>query len=329
MKQNNREVYLDIVKGIGILLVVIGHLQLDNVIRNFIYSFHMPLFFYVGGALYMYKSTVPWNKIRYFLSLYLFFGTLFILLISLKEHTFDLTLVYKLIQSNPVSIYDIQWFGVFWFLLAYGIVLLLANIKIFSYLSISLLLFIVLYFTQDTAIFENILYLPLCIAPALILLFFFNLGKANNFIMTYFSSKNMWILITSFIVLNILNIYTYNGFESKIINYGVLHFEPNLILVLLVGIVGIFTTLYISKYIELNTFKLSSILQYFGKNSLFIFIWHMFILALVHSILNKIIGGQEYELTYLFQGVKFTISIFLLLIAIYVYDKVLVKVKSR
>jgi acyltransferase len=51
MKQTSREVYLDIVKGIGILLVVIGHLQLDNVIRNFIYAFHMPLFFYVGGGI--------------------------------------------------------------------------------------------------------------------------------------------------------------------------------------------------------------------------------------------------------------------------------------
>lgn len=329
MKQNNREVYLDIAKGIGILLVVIGHLQLDNVTRNFIYSFHMPLFFYIGGTLYIYKSAIPWNKIRYFLSLYLFFGTLFIFLISLKEHTFDFTLIYKLIQSNPVSIYDIQWFGVFWFLLAYNIVLLLANIKIFSYLSISFLLFIILYFTQDTAIFENILYLPLCIAPALILIFFFNLGKTNNFIMTYFSIKNMWILITSFIILNILNICTYNGFESKIINYGILHFKPNFILVLLIGIAGILATLYISKYIELNKFKLSSILQYFGKHSLFIFIWHMFILALVHSILNKIIGGQEYEFTYLFQNLKLIVSIFLLLMAIYVYDKILVKVKSK
>jgi len=177
--------------------------------------------------------------------------------------------------------------------------------------------------------FENILYLPLCIAPALILLFFFNLGKKNNLIMRYFSNRNMWLLIISFIALNIFNINTYNGLESKIINYGVLHFEPNFILVLLVGIVGIVMTLYISKYIELNTFKLSSILQYFGKNSLFIFIWHMFILSLVHSIMLKIIGNRDFEFTYEFQGIKFIISIFLLFITIYIDNKILGKVKNR
>lgn len=40
----------DIAKGIGILLVVIGHaLPTDSYWRVFIYSFHMPLFFFLSG----------------------------------------------------------------------------------------------------------------------------------------------------------------------------------------------------------------------------------------------------------------------------------------
>lgn len=59
----NRKKYLDIAKGIGILLVVLGHSFPDentvngisiaffDVLKEIIYSFHMPLFFFVSGYL--------------------------------------------------------------------------------------------------------------------------------------------------------------------------------------------------------------------------------------------------------------------------------------
>lgn len=41
---------IDIAKGIGIILVIIGHaLYSDNTIRIFVYTFHMPLFFILAG----------------------------------------------------------------------------------------------------------------------------------------------------------------------------------------------------------------------------------------------------------------------------------------
>lgn len=41
---------LDIAKGIGIILVVLGHaLPTDSFVRLIIYSFHMPLFFFLSG----------------------------------------------------------------------------------------------------------------------------------------------------------------------------------------------------------------------------------------------------------------------------------------
>lgn len=49
--------YLDMVKGIGIILVVIGHSTLpsDSVI-TWLASFHMPLFFIVSGMLLWHKK---------------------------------------------------------------------------------------------------------------------------------------------------------------------------------------------------------------------------------------------------------------------------------
>ncbi len=56
-KQNKRIEYIDVAKGIGILLVVFGFVVYggnykmvgSETISNFIYSFHMPLFFVISG----------------------------------------------------------------------------------------------------------------------------------------------------------------------------------------------------------------------------------------------------------------------------------------
>ena len=47
--------YFDIAKGIGIILMILGHMSLQNeYLKNFIYSFHMPLFFIISG--YFFKQ---------------------------------------------------------------------------------------------------------------------------------------------------------------------------------------------------------------------------------------------------------------------------------
>ena len=50
MENNKRIPILDIAKGIGIILVVVGHcLEMRSSIGRFIWSFHMPLFFIISG----------------------------------------------------------------------------------------------------------------------------------------------------------------------------------------------------------------------------------------------------------------------------------------
>ena len=48
-----RIIFIDWLKAIGIFLVIVGHMPMgDNMLRNWIYSFHMPLFFFASGFLY-------------------------------------------------------------------------------------------------------------------------------------------------------------------------------------------------------------------------------------------------------------------------------------
>ena len=51
---------LSIAKGIGIILMVIGHSGCPDVLNRFIYLFHMPLFFFVSG--YLFKDKYVENK---------------------------------------------------------------------------------------------------------------------------------------------------------------------------------------------------------------------------------------------------------------------------
>lgn len=54
----NRYEFIDISKGIGILMVVWAHILLVGVSHSVIYAFHMPLFFFISGLLF--------NKEKYF-----------------------------------------------------------------------------------------------------------------------------------------------------------------------------------------------------------------------------------------------------------------------
>ncbi|WP_160723083.1 acyltransferase family protein [Bacillus sp. USDA818B3_A] len=44
--------WLDIGKGLGMLLVMLGHADIPALLKTYIYTFHMPLFFFLSGYLY-------------------------------------------------------------------------------------------------------------------------------------------------------------------------------------------------------------------------------------------------------------------------------------
>lgn len=77
----NRIEWIDTAKGIGILLVVIGHIQLIPFFHDCIFLFHMPLFFFISGTLF--KKNESWKncftkKIIHLLLPYPFFMFLFV-----------------------------------------------------------------------------------------------------------------------------------------------------------------------------------------------------------------------------------------------------------
>lgn len=51
-QNNSRKYWLDYAKVIGIFLMIYGHGDLCGDLYNYVYSFHMPMFFFISGILY-------------------------------------------------------------------------------------------------------------------------------------------------------------------------------------------------------------------------------------------------------------------------------------
>ena len=75
MKTKTRINYLDIAKGIGIILVVWAHAR--GPFMSYMYQMHMPFFFLISGLLY--HPDISWKEyfVRKLKSLYIdYYGTL-------------------------------------------------------------------------------------------------------------------------------------------------------------------------------------------------------------------------------------------------------------
>lgn len=46
-----RDLRYDVMKGVGLLLMILGHIPVEGMVYKWIYSFHMPMFFLLSGFL--------------------------------------------------------------------------------------------------------------------------------------------------------------------------------------------------------------------------------------------------------------------------------------
>lgn len=62
VKMTRRNTVFSICKGLGIILMVVGHAECPELLGNFLYTFHMPLFFIAAGYFFSDRSLAdPWK----------------------------------------------------------------------------------------------------------------------------------------------------------------------------------------------------------------------------------------------------------------------------
>lgn len=122
-------------KGFGIFLVVLGHTHIGKDIAKFIFSFHMPLFFFISG--FLFNKDIPFTiflktKFKRIIIPYLFFSLSSFLLYWIPEKikNADNIITWKefligtiLGLSNPPFL---SWNIVLWYLPALFCLLILA-----------------------------------------------------------------------------------------------------------------------------------------------------------------------------------------------------------
>lgn len=116
---NKRISYIDMAKGIGILLVVIGHSEFTSTnLITWISSFHMPLFFIISGILFSHteafkkdSKTFIRNKVKSILVPYGFFSIISIIASAILDYaSFPKDLVTALLQTLSFNGIAVLWF---------------------------------------------------------------------------------------------------------------------------------------------------------------------------------------------------------------------------
>lgn len=89
MITTNRNQWMDVAKGLAIILMVIGHTPIPEMLSRFIYSFHMPLFFIASGWMTNWKKyTIKLffiKKIKSLIFPFLIYSSIVLLLMNFEN----------------------------------------------------------------------------------------------------------------------------------------------------------------------------------------------------------------------------------------------------
>lgn len=271
----NRDYSIDIAKGIGIILVVIGHVAVPYAeeLYIFIYMFHMPLFFFLSGLFFQRNNfeTDIYRKIRSLIVPYFVFAVLGNSSYLLRNLLFGYNI------ENFSFLYLINAINSpLWFLISLFICFL-----IYELLSFFKSKWLQLCLSSITSLIGCWLaYLNFrvpFICQALPMLFYYSLG--HNFMrwkcgIIYRMCKESKIsaicaLITLMVCCSVFN---------KRPNVSTLEFMGHPIAFFFGSIAGIWCCIYISSFIVKRTNKIKLYLIYLGENTLYIMGLHIYII---------------------------------------------------
>lgn len=282
--------WIDICKGLAIFLVVLGHTLRNNVSYIYIYSFHMPLFFFLSGLVlnrekYTLKSFVV-NRFNTLIVPYVFF--------------YLSTYVYWLLVERSFRSFQMEWYkplfgmiyagqfgdlmahnGILWFLpclfvaeIIFFIVTFINNKK----LQLILVVLISLIGSQIKIV------LPWCLNIAMCALIFLYTGYiCKDKIQTKLEMKNntIWRVFSLFTILYML---TCTFFPNRIAMAGNIY--NNILLFYVTAFLGI--AMLTSFSVIINYYSNNSLnykaLLYLGCNTLIIFALHQPVLRIISFI---------------------------------------------
>lgn len=281
MKERN--CLIDVMRGMGIIFVLLGHRALPNIIVKMIYAFHMPLFFFISGYLYkkceLRKFVI--KKIKKLILPYIFFWLISAIIgfFASKIGIIDNYNVDKLVEQIVYYTPNGFWNGPLWFLPCLFVVeIMFCFINQYFNKYSTLISSFVIPFLGYLCTRYNI-YLIFKIDIAFTGLFFYSLGNciSNNKKLTgEFHKKYFLLYICAFII----SVFKFNNLIVQMIvgKYG------NYILFILNAVLGIYLTYQFACILKNNV-----IFQTIGRESLIIMSLHFVVfMVIIDPIQNKL-----------------------------------------
>lgn len=284
MEQNNRIRYMDILKGLAIIMVVMGHCDAKG--GKLIYLFHMPLFFFISG--YFYNKNYSFKVIlkKRIKSLYLPFLKYEILFLILHNIFYKLD-IYSLNSNSPIGKYSFQAAlnRLFHILLFDGSEMLLSPFWFLTCLFVTTLIFTIIVKTTDKI-------KPKCYIRTIFILALSVLGyyltKYNiNIGFSYFCKEILNVSLVSLLFFYIG--FIYKKYENKVaiskilvaiaflllcvgakFNFKVdmrVNLYSNFLIFIFEAILGIYFMVALTKMLDNTKFKFT-FLNYAGKNTI-------------------------------------------------------------
>lgn len=298
--------WIDTAKGFVIILMVLGHSSIPPTIHNWIYSFHMPFFFFISGMLI--KNTTPSTFNAFCHDMHIF----------IKRKSKSLLqpfLIYSLINIAIYPIYGEQnlftfikgiltegWGGyALWFIPVFFI----ANILCIVFTktkAISYIIIIVMLLIGCSLDYYNI-NLPWNLASVPFSCAFIILGNLfRNKIIKILGFKKIYLILLLLTFISISFIMSQN-YRLDMCNNKILPVLP----ITICAMSGIIANIIVSKY--MTRIKLcSSILQYTGKHTFEILAFSQAIILIINA---------NFTINFVY---KYLLLTFLLLIICYIKD---------
>ena len=288
---------IDIMKGIGILLIILGHLEPETYLMRFIYSFHLFLFFAVSGFVderYRDRSfkEIVCQNIRRLLIPYFIWNSISNLIEmsggDINWHQFCMNIMY---MNGSVGWNAALWFlvSLFWTDTVCAIVIRVKMVFQVCYMVLMLGLWICLASSK--------IMLPYGLYTVPIASFFWLMGYRINIdgvyekIVNRRNGVNIWSACFGGYLLVVFGVFYNTVISIYHVNYS------NYIFTIIAGIAGVYSLFCISIIIEKKFVALARLLRFYGENTLIILCTHYLILRSFGAVTQKYAGVNYWRLT--------------------------------
>lgn len=304
--------YIDVAKSLGMLCVIWGHIMMSGLSHNFVYAFHIPLFFFISGMMYnnkKYDSFVVFCRKR--------FVTLLIPYFVYSVITWIIWALYSYLSHDTVDSYImplLQTFiaqgsgahflihnGPLWFVTCLFVVEMAYYFigrlpRVINLLICGLLAILSVWMIRNRDLFDFTL-LPWSMEVAAAAIIFYSMGNLYKDKVTHeaFLQKVNNILGSAVLLFVLLAIVVWGANYNGAVSMGSNNFGRSPLLFYCLAICGIFLVLILSALIVrfFDKTKGYKLVRWFGRNSFDAMAIHNPLKGIIIVVVGIVLGTKK------------------------------------